>query len=238
MSDSSAGKETQVNQVEPAEAESEAAATVEAILFASDKPLPAAKVSEIGELGGVRAVRKAVEDLNGHYEQTGRAFRIVEIAGGYQMQTLPVYNNVISRLSASRRESHLSQAAMETLAIVAYRQPVLRADIEAIRGVACGDVLRGLMEKNLVRIAGRADEIGRPILYGTTKHFLEVFGLADLKELPEVEQLRFPRVDVGKPPEQNAADQDDDEDDAEESGESSESEKSGEDEESEESEES
>ncbi len=233
MSDSGTGEETQVNQVEPPEAET--AATVEAILFASDKPLAAAKVSEIGELGGVRAVRKAVEDLNGQYEQTGRAFRIVEIAGGYQMQTQPEYNEVVSRLSASRRESHLSQAAMETLAVVAYRQPVLRADIEAIRGVACGDVLRGLMEKNLVRIAGRAEEIGRPILYGTTKHFLEVFGLADLKELPEVEQLRFPRVDVEKPPEQNTADQDDDEDEDEESEESSEPEESGEAEESEES---
>ncbi len=208
MSDST-GEETQVNQVEPPEAE--AAATVEAILFASDKPLAAAKVSEIGELGGVRAVRKAVDSLNGQYEQTGRSFRIVEIAGGYQMQTQPVYNEVISRLSASRRESHLSQAAMETLAVVAYRQPVLRADIEAIRGVACGDVLRGLMEKNLVRIAGRAEEIGRPILYGTTKHFLEVFGLADLKELPEVEQLRIPQSKPEKPADEGDTDKDDDE---------------------------
>ena len=215
MSDSSTGEETQVNLVEPEE--TKAAATVEAILFASDKPLPAAKVSEIGELGGVRAVRKAVDALNEHYEQSGRAFRIVEIAGGYQIQTQPEYNEVISRLSASRRESRLSQAAMETLAVVAYRQPVLRADIEAIRGVACGEVLRGLMEKNLVRIAGRAEEIGRPILYGTTKHFLEIFGLSDLKELPKVEQLRIPQSKVGKPAEQNAADQDADEDEAEES---------------------
>ncbi len=215
MSDSSAGEETQVDQVDAPEAE--AAATVEAILFASEKPLPAAKVSEIGELGGVRAVRKAVERLNEQYEQSGRTFHIVEIAGGYQMQTQPEYNEVVSRLSASRRESRLSQAAMETLAIVAYRQPVLRADIEAIRGVACGEVLRGLMEKNLVRIAGRAEEIGRPILYGTTKHFLEIFGLANLKDLPEVEQLRIPQSKAQKPADQNAADQDDEEDDAEES---------------------
>ena len=100
---------------------------------------------------------------------------------------------------------------METLAVVAYRQPVLRADIEAIRGVACGDVLRGLMEKNLVRIAGRAEEIGRPILYGTTKHFLEVFGLADLKELPEVEQLRIPQSKPEKPADEGDTDKDDDE---------------------------
>ena len=191
MSDSNAGEETQVDQVEPAE--TGMAATVEAILFASDKPLPPAKVSEICELDGVRAVRRAVDTLNEHYEQTNRSFRIVEIAGGYQMQTQPEYNEVISRLSASRKESRLSQAAMETLAVVAYRQPVLRADIEAIRGVACGEVLRGLMEKNIIRIAGRAEEIGRAIVYGTTKHFLEIFGLGDLKELPKIEQLRIRR---------------------------------------------
>ncbi|MDY7011774.1 MAG: SMC-Scp complex subunit ScpB [Planctomycetota bacterium] len=218
MSDSSTGEEMQVDQVEPAE--DETAGTVEAILFASDKPLAAARISDICELGGVRVVRKAVENLNERYEQTGRVFRIVEIAGGYQMQTQPEYNEVISRLSASRRESRLSQAAMETLAVVAYRQPVLRADVEAIRGVACGEVLRGLMEKNLVRIAGRADEIGRPILYGTTKHFLEIFGLADLKGLPKIEQLRIPDVNAEKPPGQDAADQDDKDDDVEESEES------------------
>ena len=171
-------------------AEGEIAATVEAILFAAEKPLPPAKISEIGQLGGVRAVRTAVETLNGRYERASASFRVVEIAGGYQMQTLPEYSDVLGRLTTSRTESRLSQAALETLAIVAYRQPVLRADVEAIRGVACGDVLRGLMQKNLVRIVGRADEIGRPLLYGTTRHFLEVFGLASLDGLPDSEQLR------------------------------------------------
>lgn len=168
----------------------EVAATVEAILFGADRPLPPTKISEIGELGGVRAVRKAVGLLNGRYEQAGSAFRVVEIAGGYQMQSLPEYSDVLARLHKSRAETRLSQAALETLAIVAYRQPVLRADVEAIRGVACGEVLRGLMEKNLVRIVGRAEEIGRPLLYGTTRHFLEVFGLASLDDLPSAEQLR------------------------------------------------
>ena len=171
----------------------EIAVTVEAILFASDKPLSASKISEIAQLDGARQVHDAVDRLNELYEQTGRSFRIVEVAGGYQMQTLPAYNDVVSRLVGARREAKLSQAALETLAIVAYRQPVLRADIEAIRGVSCGEVLRGLMEKNLIRIVGRADEIGRPMLYGTTKHFLEVFGLADLKDLPQIEQLRMPQ---------------------------------------------
>ncbi|MHC4716644.1 MAG: SMC-Scp complex subunit ScpB [Planctomycetota bacterium] len=173
------------------EASAEAAA-VEAVLFAADKPLSPSKISDVAELGGVRPVRQAVEELNGRYERDGRSFRIVEIAGGYQMQTLPQYAELIGRLNATRSESRLSQAALETLAIVAYRQPVLRADVEAIRGVACGEVLRGLMEKNLVRIAGRAEVIGRPMLYGTTNHFLEVFGLGGLKDLPDAEQLREP----------------------------------------------
>jgi segregation and condensation protein B len=173
-------------------AELETAATVEAILFGADRPLPPAKVSEIGELGGARAVRKAVALLNGRYEQVGSSFRIVEIAEGYQMQSLPEYSDVLARLHQSRSESRLTQAALETLAIVAYRQPVLRADVEAIRGVACGEVLRGLMEKNLLRIVGRAEEIGRPLLYGTTRHFLEVFGLGSLDDLPSAEQLRRP----------------------------------------------
>jgi len=173
-------------------AEAEIAATVEAILFAAEKPLAPQKISEIGELGGVRVVRKAADRLNGRYEQTGCSFRIVEIAGGYQMQSLPEYNDVLVRLHRSRSDSRLSRAALETLAIVAYRQPVLRADVESIRGVACGDVLRGLMEKNLIRIVGRAEEIGRPLLYGTTRRFLEVFGLAGLDDLPNFEQLRKP----------------------------------------------
>ena len=154
--------------------------------------MTAAKINEIARLGGVRNVRRAVDDLNASYESSGRAFRIVEIAGGYQFQTLSEYADVLALLRKSRSESRLSQAALETLAIVAYRQPVLRADVEAIRGVACGEVLRGLMDKDLLRIAGRAEEIGRPILYGTTRHFLEVFGLASIDDLPDAEQLRMP----------------------------------------------
>ena len=186
--------------------QAELAATVETLLFASDKPLTEQKLSQLGELGGVRNVRRAVDDLNRRYEQIGAVFRIVQIAGGYQMQTLPEYNDVVARLASARRDTRLSQAAMETLAIVAYRQPVLRADVEAIRGVACGEVLRGLMEKDLVRIAGRAQEIGRPLLYGTTGRFLEVFGLRGLEDLPNVEQLRMPgtREEENPPDEEDA----------------------------------
>jgi segregation and condensation protein B len=170
-------------------AEHEAAAVVEAVLFATDSPLTIAKIAQVAELPA-REVRLAVDALNARYEQAGSAFRVEAIAGGYQMLTLPQYHDVLSRLLRARSDTKLSQAAMETLAIIAYRQPVLRADVEAIRGVACGEVLRGLMEKQLVKIVARAEVLGRPMLYGTTRRFLEVFGLNSLDDLPKVEELR------------------------------------------------
>jgi len=168
----------------------ETAATVEAILFTSDSPLSAARIAEVAALSGQRAVKDAVALLNARSQRDGAAFRIEAIAGGYQMLTLPAYRDVIARLMRDRSESRLSQAAMETLAIVAYRQPILRADIESIRGVACGEVLRGLLERQLIRITGRAEVLGRPMLYGTTRRFLETFGLGGLDDLPKVEELR------------------------------------------------
>ncbi len=108
------------------------------------------------------------------------------------MLTLPVYNERLSKLLQTRRETRLSQAALETLAIVAYKQPILRADVEAIRGVAAGEVLNRLCELNLVKIVGRAEEIGRPLLYGTAKKFLDVFGLGSLDDLPKDQELAQP----------------------------------------------
>ena len=173
----------------PADYLAEIDATVEAILFASDSPLPVSRIAAAAELPG-GSVKQAIARLNRRYEQNGAAFRIEEIAGGFCMMTLPEYNDVLRRLLNARKDSRLSQASMETLAIIAYRQPILRADIEAIRGVATGDILRGLLEKQLVKIVGRAEVIGRPMLYGTTKKFLEIFGLAKLTDLPNVEELR------------------------------------------------
>lgn len=106
------------------------------------------------------------------------------------MMSQPQYHDVLARLVTSKKDTRLTQASLETLAIVAYRQPILRADIEAIRGVASGEVLRGLMERQLIKIVGRAEVIGRPMLYGTTKQFLEIFGLASLDDLPRMEELR------------------------------------------------
>ena len=140
-------------------------------------------------LSPVQQVRGAIGRLNAGYEETARAFRIVQVAGGHQVMTQPEHGDVLARLRGDRQMSRLTPAALETLAIIAYRQPVLRADLEAIRGVACGEVLRGLLERRLVRIVGRAEELGRPMLYGTTKEFLQIFGLGSLKDLPKSEDL-------------------------------------------------
>jgi segregation and condensation protein B len=164
---------------------------VEAVLFASDEPLSAERLSNIVETG-VRQVRQHIESLNNKYQTNGSAFRIEQIAGGYQMLTLSPYNYWLEKLLRARSDSKLSPAALETLAIISYKQPVMRADIESIRGVAAGDLIRSLMYKGLVKIVGRAEVLGRPMLYGTTKKFLEIFGLNSLKDLPKVEELKKP----------------------------------------------
>ena len=183
------GQASDAAEPQDAAGQAEILATVEAVLFAADAPMTTTKIAAAAELPA-RIVGRAIKDLNARYEQAGAVFRIQPIAGGYQMLTLPGYEDVLSRLLRAKSDSKLSQAALETLAIVAYRQPIMRADIEAIRGVACGEVLRGLMEKNLVKIAGRAEVLGRPMLYGTTRRFLETFGLASLEDLPRMEELR------------------------------------------------
>lgn len=165
---------------------------VEAILFGADVALTPAKIVSILGVGSARDVRSHIERLNARYAQTGASFRIEKIAGGYQMLTLPEMNPWLKRLKANRQESKLSQAALETLAVVAYRQPVTRAVIESIRGVATGEMLNRLRELGLVKIVGRAEDVGRPLLYGTTKRFLEVFGLGSLEDLPTVEELKAP----------------------------------------------
>jgi len=162
-------------------------AIVEALLFSSDQPLPGVKIAQILGVGDAGDVRRYVETLNDRYERGDSSFRIEEIARGYQMLTQPPFNPWLSKLHKARADARLSAAALETLAVVAYRQPVMRVDVEAIRGVAVGDMLVRLREMNLVRIVGRAEEIGRPLLYGTTNRFLEIFGLKSLKDLPKLD---------------------------------------------------
>lgn len=161
---------------------------LEALLLSTHHPLTAGRLAELMDLPATKPVRQAIRDLNAQYEESHRSFRIEQVAGGYQILTLPEFGEYLKKLHQREVDAKLTKAALETLAIIAYKQPILRADIEAIRGVACGETIRNLMEKRLVNIAGRAEEPGRPILYGTTKRFLEVFGLNMLKDLPQSEQ--------------------------------------------------
>jgi segregation and condensation protein B len=166
------------------------AGALEALLLTTHHPLTASRLAELLELPSVKPVRKAVKELNEEYESTGRSFRIDQVAGGFQILTLPEFGEHLKKLHQRDADTKLTKAALETLAIIAYKQPILRANIEAIRGVACGETIRSLMEKHLVKIAGRAEEPGRPILYGSTKRFLELFGLNSLKDLPQPEALK------------------------------------------------
>ena len=173
------------------QADLSAESVVEAVLFASDEPLTAERLANIVE-SRVKQIRQHIKSLNEKYQANKNTFRIEQVAGGYQMMTLSPYNHWLKKLLRARSDSKLSPAALETLAIIAYKQPVIRADIEAIRGVTVGEIIRGLMYKGLVKIVGRAEVLGRPMLYGTTKKFLEIFGLSTLKDLPKVEELKKP----------------------------------------------
>ncbi len=163
----------------------------EAVLFASDEPLREARLADIVGTSASQ-IRQHIKNLNDKYQANNNAFRIEQIAGGYQMMTLSHYNHWLQKLLRARDAGKLSPAALETLAIIAYKQPIIRADIETIRGVAVGEIIRTLMYKGLVKIIGRAEVVGRPLLYGTTKKFLEVFGLNSLKDLPKIEELKKP----------------------------------------------
>lgn len=159
---------------------------LESVLFLAREPLTSRKLSQYANLADGTESRTLIRRLNQLYDRSGRAFRVERVAGGYQILTRSLFASWVRRLEHVPRETRLSAPAMETLAVVAYRQPVLRADVEAIRGVGCGEVLRQLMERNLVRIGGRSDELGRPYLYTTTKQFLRTFGLENLDGLPRV----------------------------------------------------
>jgi segregation and condensation protein B len=166
---------------------------LEALLFSTDVPLSAGKLAEIVGLDSTKPIKQTLDALNESYAARQAAFRIEERAGGYQLLTLPQYAQYVERLVKKKDEGRLTPAALETLAIVSYKQPITRSGVEVIRGVACGETLRTLMEHNLVKIVGRAEEIGRPMLYGTTRYFLEVFGLASIKDLPKSDALKEPK---------------------------------------------
>ena len=167
-------------------------AWMEAALLEADEPLTLRRLAAAAAVSDPSEARRLVLRLRELYEQDGTAFQIEELAGGYQFLTRPEFHPWLARLRRAGNEMRMSIAARETLAIVAYRQPITRADVEAIRGVQSGDMLHQLMEKGLVRIAGRDDSLGRPVLYGTTRKFLQLFGLRSLRDLPQAQELAEP----------------------------------------------
>ncbi len=162
-------------------------ARLEAVLFLSRQPLGSRRLAQLADLADGTEARTLVRLLNRLYDGRGSAFRVEEVAGGFRLLTRAKFAPWLSRRHPMGVQLRLSGPALETLAVIAYRQPVMRADIEAIRGVQCDEVLRQLIELDLVRVVGRAEELGRPLLYGTTRRFLEVFGLRHLEELPQLD---------------------------------------------------
>ena len=173
-------------------------ARVEAALMAADEPLTPRRLAAAAGLADAAEARRIVEQLQALYDQDDTAFQVEELGGGFQLLTRPKYHPWLARLRRTGPEVRLTPAARETLAIVAYRQPITRADVEAIRGVQSGDMLHQLMDKGLVRIAGRDDSLGRPVLYATTRKFLQVFGLRSLRDLPQAQELAEPSKKRGK----------------------------------------
>lgn len=162
---------------------------IEAALFAADRPLTLDELGALDGDAGEADVRTALDALREHYDFDGHAVEVVELAGGWQILTRAAFATAIERAQAAQRTSRLSPATLETLATIAYRQPVGRAEIEEIRGVNAGGVLRTLQERGLIEVVGRSEGLGRPLLYGTTARFLEVLGLRDLSDLPRAEEL-------------------------------------------------
>ena len=162
---------------------------LEAALFAAPRPLALDELAVLDADANEDDWRRALAELKEHYANEGHGVELVEVAGGWQITTLPIFAEAIERAAFAARPARLSAAALEVLAIVAYRQPVGRAEIEEIRGVSCGGVLRMLQERGLLDVAGRSEGLGRPLLYATTPQFLELMGLADLADLPRTEEL-------------------------------------------------
>ena len=168
--------------------ESQQRSVAEALILAAAEPIPAPRIASVIPGCTPARARSLVEALNADYEVQGRGFEICEVAGGYQLRTRSEFARFVQRLQPVR-PLRLSQPALETLAVVAYRQPATRAEVEFVRGVDAGAVIRGLLERKLLRIAGHREVPGRPLLYATTRRFLEVFDLATLDDLPTLRDL-------------------------------------------------
>ena len=164
---------------------------IESLLFVAQEPLSVDRLKKILEHAETREIREALEDISTEFDTRKGGFYLHRVAGGYQIRSRPEYSTWIRRL-LQPKPFRLSKAALETLAVVAYKQPVIRSDVEHVRGVDCGGVLKVLLERGFIRVMGRKEIPGRPLIYGTTRRFLEVFGLETLKDLPtpkEIEEL-------------------------------------------------
>ena len=161
---------------------------VEALIMASSEPVSADRLARIVPQLDSAGAKDLVNELNTEYQESGRAFEVWEVAGGFQLRTLAEFSGYLQELR-KERPLRLSQAALETLSIIAYKQPVTRADLEDVRGVDTGAVVRGLLDRRLLRIAGHRDVPGRPLLYAKSRRFLEVFGLESIKDLPTLREL-------------------------------------------------
>lgn len=162
---------------------------IENLLFITDRPLSIAKLSQVAQINNIQLTKDIVNSLAQEYAQTARAIQIIELGGGFQMSTKPEYGRWVRALFNEKTSDKLSSAALETLAIIAYKQPVTRAEIEAIRGVDAVGPLEKIMERGLVRIVGRKDAPGKPMVYGTTDEFLRLFGLNHISQLPELKSF-------------------------------------------------
>ncbi|MCL2119923.1 MAG: SMC-Scp complex subunit ScpB [Planctomycetaceae bacterium] len=156
---------------------------IEAVLFLSREPVSSRRLAILADAPEGSRIRSIVKKLNSRYEKHASAFRVYEVAGGFQLRTRHPFASWLARLHQAPVEIHLSSSALETLAIIAWQQPVLRSSIEKIRGVQCGEMLRLLLEQGLVKIVGKSNDLGRPFLYETTREFLHIFGLNHLEEL-------------------------------------------------------
>ncbi len=185
---------------------------LEAVLFLARKSLTTRRISQLAVLEDGTEARVLIKALNEHYDQTGRSFHIKRVAGGFQLLTRPQFFDWINRIKKSAPMIPLSKSAQETLTVIAYRQPIIKADIETVRGVGCGEMLRQLLEKGLIKIAGRSEDLGRPFLYATTRQFLTEFGFGSIEQLPEYESLGEPGLPNWNPEaDQYEEDQQDDE---------------------------
>jgi len=162
---------------------------VEALIFASEKPITLEQIKKVLGIPDNTTINKIVDDLKIEYENQNRGIRVVEIAGGFQMSTASIFAPFLKKLFKNRYTERLSKQALESLAIIAYKQPLTKAEIESLRNVNVDGVMKSLLDKNLIRICGRKKVPGRPFVFGTTREFLEHFGLKSLQELPKIEDF-------------------------------------------------